>query len=124
MSTNNGTALSKKNDPMLSAIALILGLVIGIILYQMTDGGFMVIIYTMLLVFGIYYLATVPFVSNEGDYAPSMRSFRLAWGALLTTLGLLLLINEYSGMDLWVMLVIILVVVILIIAFIFVNKKG
>jgi len=124
MSTEKGSVLSKKNDSMLTVVALLLGLVAGIVIYQMTDAGILVVLYTIILVFGIYYLATLPFASNEADYVPSGMSFRLVWGALLTTIGLLLLVNEFSGIDLWIMVVILLIVIVIIVLFLFMNKKG
>jgi hypothetical protein len=113
--------LSKKDD-MLTVVALLLGLVMGIVVQRLTDESLLVILYVTMLVFGAYYLITVPFANNKGDFIPSQRSFRLVWGALLTTVGALLLVNVYAGIRAWVMLVIILLVIIGIILFLYMDK--
>ena len=125
MSTENGSVLSKKNDSMLTVVALLLGLVAGIVVYQLGDKKEILIIAAMMiLVFGIYYLVTMPFSSNAKDYIPSQRSFRLVWGAILTTLGALLLVDIYMKVELWVLFVILLLVIIAIVLYLYMNKKG
>lgn len=121
MTTNSMLGLSKKDD-MLTVVALLLGLVMGIVVQRLTDESLLVILYVTMLVFGAYYLITVPFANNKGDFIPSQRSFRLVWGALLTTVGALLLVNVYAGIRAWVMLVIILLVIIGIILFLYMDK--
>ena len=125
MSTENGSVLSKKNDSMLTVVALLLGLVAGMVVYQLGDKKeILIIIAMMILVFGIYYLVTMPFSSNAKDFAPSQQSFRLVWGAILTTLGALLLADIYMNVEVWVMFVIFLLVVIAIVLYLYMNKKG
>jgi len=111
MSTKSGPVLSKKNDPILTAVALLVGLIAGIVVQQLTDEHWKVIIFVLVTVFGVYFLISMPFVSNESDYVPSQSSFRLVWGALLTTIGMLLLVDVYNAIDLWIMAVILLIVV-------------
>jgi peptidoglycan/LPS O-acetylase OafA/YrhL len=124
MSTQNGSGLSRKNDSMLTVVALLLGIVAGIVMYQIgNEKNLLIIVGMIILVFGLYYLVTMPFSSDERDYLPSTRSFRLAWGALLTAVGLLLILDIYVGIDAWIMLVIILVVVIAVIVYMFMNNK-
>ena len=121
MTTKSVLGLSKKDD-MLTVVALLLGLVIGIVVQQLAGGSILVILYTVLLVFGIYYLITVPFANNTRDFVPSQRSFRLVWGALLTTVGALLLVNVYMTIQFWIMLVVLLLVAAAIVLFLFMNK--
>jgi 1,4-dihydroxy-2-naphthoate octaprenyltransferase len=124
MSTNNRSALSKKNDSMLTAVALIFGIVAGILVYQLGDKkDLLVIIAMIMLVFGIFYLLTMPYSSKQSDYLPSQQSFRFVWGMLLTVIGALILINIYIGLQTWVLLVIILLAVALIALFLYFNKK-
>jgi len=123
MSTNNGSVLSKKNDSMLTAVALLVGLVAGIVVQQLTDEHWTVIIYVLVTVFGAYFLMTVPFASNEPDYIPSQSSFRLVWGAILTTVGLLLLLNVYAGLELWIMVVVLLIVIVIIVLLLYMKSS-
>jgi len=123
MSTKDMLGLSKKNDSLLTTVALLLGLVAGIVVQQLTNEGFLVIVYTVILVFGIYYLITIPFADNKSDFIPSQRSFRVVWGSLLTTVGALLLVNVYESIDLWIMVVILLLVITAVILFMFFSKR-
>ena len=123
MSTKNRSGLSKKNESVFIALALIIGLVIGIVVWQLTDVHMVVVLYSIILVFGAYYLFSVPFANNEADFVPSQRSFRLVWGAILTTVGALLLVDRYSVIELWIMAVILLVViaVVVVVAYMFMK---
>ena len=94
-----------------TAAALIFALVAGIIVWQLTNETVLVVLYVALIAFGIYFLISVPFANNEAGFIPSQRSFRLVWGAILTTIGALLLVTVYSKVDLWMIAVILLVVV-------------
>jgi uncharacterized membrane protein len=125
MSTEKGSVLSRKNDSMLTVVALLLGLVAGILVYQMGDKKeLLVIIGMVIMVFGIYFLITMPFSSNQEGYLPSQRSFRLVWGALLTTVGALILFNIYATIDTWVLFVILLLVIAAVVVYLYMNKKG
>jgi uncharacterized membrane protein HdeD (DUF308 family) len=124
MSRNNGSVLSKKNDSMLTVVALIFGLVAGILVYQLGDKkDLLVIVGMIMLVFGIFYLITLPFANTKSDYIPSQQSYRLVWGVLLTVIGALILINIYVGLDVWVLLVILLLAIALIALFMYFNKR-
>jgi len=124
MATENKLSLSKKRDQMLTAIAVIIGLAIGIVVQQLTEtDNIFVILYVTVLVFGVYFLVSVPFVNNESDYIPSQRSFRLVWGVLLTTIGSLLLVDEYAQQEFWIYIVVLLIVVAVLIMVLFMNSK-
>jgi peptidoglycan/LPS O-acetylase OafA/YrhL len=126
MSTEKGSVLSKKNDSMLTVVALLLGLVAGIIVYQLTDTkNLLVILYVMLLVFGVYYLISMSYASDVRDFQPSSRSFRLVWGALLTTVGALMLMRTYGVIkEFWILLIVLLLVIAAVILYLFMNKRG
>ena len=126
MSTNNSLSLSGKNGQVLAAVAVLAGIVAGIVLWQMTNESAIVVLYTTLVVVGIYFLISIPFASGESDFIPSQRSFRLVWGALLTTIGVLLLVNIYTSIDdWWIYAVILLIVVIAVALTVFVTgSKG
>jgi heme/copper-type cytochrome/quinol oxidase subunit 4 len=47
----------------------------------------------------------------------------LVWGALLTTIGALLLIDAYVKVEIWILAVILLLVVVAIVLFLYMNKK-
>jgi hypothetical protein len=124
MSTEKRLGLSKKNDSMLLTVALLLGLVAGIVVWKLTEGdGHDILVVPMVLVLtvGVYFLASMPFGSNDSDYIPSQRSFRLVWGALLTTVGALLLVNEYATVQLWILAVILIVVVAIVVLVLFMK---
>jgi hypothetical protein len=112
MSTKSELSLSKRNESMLFMVTLLLGLVAGVVVWKLTDASFLVIIMIMMLVVGIYFLVSMSFVSsNENDFIPSQRSFRLVWGSLLTALGALALVNEYGAVQFWILAMIFIVVV-------------
>lgn len=122
MSTEKKFGLSKKNESVFSVLALIFGLVAGIVVWQLTDKTALVVLYTIILVFGAYFLVSMMFANNESDFIPSQRSFRLVWGALLTTVGALLLVSVYSKIELWVAAVILLIVVAVVILVVYMSK--
>jgi hypothetical protein len=125
MSIKSEYGLSSRNDQMFTALALLVGLITGIIVRQLTEESLLVILYVTILVFGAYFLASMPFVSNEDDYLPSKRSFRLVWGALLTTVSLLLLVGVYSSVDLWISIVILLAVAAALVLYFYIgSSKG
>jgi len=125
MTTKSKMNLVKRNEQMMITIALIAGLVIGIILQQLTNESFLVIIYTTITSLGAYFLISMPFADSRSDYVPSQQSFRMVWGALLTTIGALLLVNVYEGVELWIAVVVLLVVVALLVAYTMTkNQKG
>jgi hypothetical protein len=121
MSTKNTLSLSKRNDSMLLTVALLLGLVAGIVVWQLTSGAWYVVLWMIILVLGIYFLASMPFASNRSDYIPSQQSFRLVWGALLTTLGALLLFRAYGDLQFWILAVIMIAVVAVVVLVLFLK---
>jgi hypothetical protein len=121
MSTKNTLSLSKRNDSMLLTVALLLGLVAGIVVWQLTNEAWYVIIWVMILVLGIYFLASMPFASNRSDYIPSQQSFRMVWGALLTTVGALLLFRVYGDIEYWMLAVILIAVLAVVILVMFLK---
>ena len=124
MSTNNSLSLSGKNGQMLAMIALLVGIVTGIVLWQLTDAGILVIAAAGFFVLGVYFLICVPFASDKSDFIPSQRSFRLVWGALLTAIGALLLVREYASVEWWIYVVVPLVVVIVVALLLFASNGG
>ena len=116
MSKNNMLSLSGKNGQMLLVAMLLIGVVIGIVAWQLTrsgsvlDGVLIIAAFTV-LVLGIYFLVSAPFASTVDDYIPSQRSFRLVWGVILTTVGALLLVHIYIGMIWWVYVVVLIAVI-------------
>jgi len=113
------------NSPAVTAAALILALVAGLVVWQLTGETMLVILYTALAVIGVYLLISVPFAGNDGGFAPSQSSFRLVWGVLLTAIGVLLLIMVYSSLDIIWMIVILLAVIALLILVVYIkNIKG
>ena len=110
-------SLSGKNGQMLLVAMLLIGVVIGIVAWQLTksgsllDGALIIAAFTVLIL-GIYFLISVPFASSEEDFIPSQRSFRLVWGVILTTVGALLLVYIYStGVKWWLYLVVLIAVI-------------
>jgi len=125
MSTEKRLVLSKKNESILTAVALIVGLAIGIVVQQLTDKSWLVIIYVLITVFGAYLLITMPFANSESDFIPSQHSFHMVWGLLLTTLGVLLLVSVYaSNVSLWIYVVVLLVVVAVIGLLLYMKSGG
>jgi hypothetical protein len=125
MSTKSELSLSKKNESMLFVVTLLLGLVAGVVVWKLTDASFLVIIMVMMLVVGIYFLVSMSFVSsNENDFIPSQRSFRLVWGALLTTLGVLGLVYEYGTVDFWILAMILIVVVAIVVLVLYMKGNN
>lgn len=116
--------LNSKNDPMLTIIALLVGLISGIAVWQMTEAPWYVILFVTMTVFGIYYLISLPFAENGNDFVPSQRSFRLVWGSLLTAVGVLLIVNVYSSLELWMAAIILLIVAVLIVLYFYLNRSG
>jgi uncharacterized membrane protein len=110
------------NSPAVTAAALIMALVAGIVVWQLTDETPLVVMYTALVVIGIYFLICVPFAGNEGGFGPSQSSFRLVWGVLLTTIGALMLISVYSALDTWIIAVILLAVIAVLILIVFTRN--
>jgi hypothetical protein len=111
MSTKNVLSLSGKNGQILMAAMLLLGLVAGIVVWKLTDATVLVVLYTMMLVLGIFFLVTMPFASNKSDFIPSQRSFRLVWGIILVAAGALLLVNVYATVRFWILAVIMIAVI-------------
>jgi|GEM_PF-2717863 len=103
MSTNSKLSLSGKNGQLLMMVALLFGLLIGVVVWKLTDETIMVILYVIMLALGIYFLASMPFASNKSDFIPSQRSFRLVWGIILMAVGALLLVNVYATVELWIL---------------------
>ena len=103
--------LSGRNGQTLFLAVIVLGIVAGIVIMQMTEKGLWVMLYTLLIAVGVYFLMTLPFVDSKDDFAPSSQSFNLVWGAVLTVLGSMLLISVYTKIDLWLMIVIPLAVI-------------
>ena len=124
MSTNSSLSLSGKNGQLLATVALLAGVLIGILLWQLTDAGILVIAAAVILVLGVYFLICVPFASDKSDFIPSQRSFRLVWGALLTAIGALLLVREYASVEWWIYVVVLLIVVILVALLLFASNGG
>ena len=114
MSTKDTLSLSGKNGQLLAMVALLVGIVAGIVLWQLTDETAFVVIYTIFVVVGIYFLISMPFASDKSDFIPSQRSFRLVWGALLTAIGALLLVSVYASVEWWIYAVVLLIVIILV----------
>ena len=111
MSTKNVLSLSGKNGQILLLAVLLLGLVIGIVIWQLTSAPIWAIIYVMALALGVFFLVTMPYASNKKDFVPSQRSFRLVWGIILTAIGALLLAREYAGVDWWILAVVLIAVI-------------
>jgi len=104
-------SLSGKNGQMLMVAMILLGLVAGIVVWKLTDVTPLVILWMILLVLGAYFLISMPFASNKSDYIPSQRSFRLVWGIILITVGILLIVNIYATVDLWILAVVLIAVI-------------
>jgi len=111
MSTKNKLSLSGKNGQILMAATLLLGLVAGIVVWQMTGKTPLVVFYVMTMALGVFFLITMPYASNKGDFIPSQRSFRLVWGIILTAVGALLLVNVYATVDLWISVVVLIAII-------------
>jgi phosphatidylglycerophosphate synthase len=111
MSTKNVLSLSGKNGQMLMIAMLLLGLVIGIVVWQVTTAPWWVVLCVMTLVLGIFFLITMPYSSNKSDFIPSQRSFRLVWGIILTTVGALLLVNVYATVEWWISAVVLIAII-------------
>ena len=117
--------LAKRNEQMMITIALIIGIVVGIVIQQVTEKTFLLIIYTTVTSLGAYFLISMPFADSRSDYIPSQQSFRMVWGALLTTVGALLLVNVFESIPLWISVVILLLVIALLVAYTMTrNQKG
>ena len=102
-----------------------MALVAGIVIWQLTGETILVVLYTALTIIGAYFLVCVPFADKEGGFAPSQSSFRLVWGVLLMTIGVLMLITVYSSLDTWIIAVILLAVIALLILVVYMkNIKG
>jgi quinol-cytochrome oxidoreductase complex cytochrome b subunit len=112
-----------RNDPMLSVLALLIGLIAGIAVQQLTEKEWYVILFITIIAFGVYYLISLPFAENGKDFIPSQRSFRLVWGSLLTTVGVLLTVNTYSSLSIYVAAIILLAVAVVIVLYFYLSRS-
>jgi hypothetical protein len=104
--------MNNKMIPVVILGAFIISLAIGLVVYSVTDYGWMIILWTTLLVFGIALIA-LAFASSreEGKYGPSHFAYRLAVSIILTTIGVIGMLDTFTDVSIWILVAIFLVAI-------------
>ncbi|MCL1979154.1 MAG: hypothetical protein FWG60_03240 [Methanomassiliicoccaceae archaeon] len=106
------------NNRTLSAVtlgSLIIALAIGLIFYAATDCGWMMIIWTTMLIFGIALFAlSFLYPGESGKFGPSESIYRMVLGILIAVAGVIGILNTYTDVSIWILAAIFLIAVALV----------
>jgi cell division protein FtsW (lipid II flippase) len=119
------------NNKTLSAVTLgcfIIALAVGLIVYYATDYGLTMILWTVLLIFGISIFAiSFAYSGERGKFGPSESSYRMVVGILAAAVGLigmLYIVTDISLLILAAIFLIVLALVVIVVALMNGKKEG